>query len=112
MTVGKLHWAHMVASVQDLRAYKTVVLSMFEDGRVNEGRLLVLKQFTDDVCDQVQQPDAIRHYYDYTVVPTLTDLSTPSIRRLGPTLAVLGVLGCLTCAIVGVVTRACSPQAG
>ncbi len=106
MTESKLHWAHMVASVQDLRAYKTVVLTMFEDGRVNTGRLLVLKQFTDDVCDQAQQPQAIRRYYERTVLPALTDVTQPTIRRLITPLAVLGVLGYLTCVIV--LGRPCS----
>ena len=97
---GKLPWEHMVASVQDLQAYKAVVLAIFEDGRVNSGRLLVLKQFTDDVCDQVQDPSAIRHYYEHTMLPTIGDLSRSRIRRKVAQLAMLGVLVCLTLVII------------
>ena len=96
---GKLPWEHMVASVQDLRAYKAVVLTIFEDGRVNSGRLLVLKQFTDDVCDQVQDSSAIRHYYEHTMLPMIGDLYRTRIRRKVAQLAMFGILVCLTLVI-------------
>ena len=61
----------MVEVVTDLRGYIYVVRSMFEDGIVNGSRLAVLEQFTQDVCRQVKDPQAISQYYLQTVLPTL-----------------------------------------
>ena len=59
----------------------------------------MLKQFTDDVCDQVQDPSAIRHYYEHTMLPMIGGLYRTRIRRLVAQLAMLGILGCLTLVI-------------
>ena len=99
MTDTTPRWAHMVASVPDLRAYKTVVLSMFDDGRVTLGRLVVLKQFTDDVCDQIDHPDSIRHYYENVALPSLKDMyqATHCTDR---SVVMFTTLGCLAIGLV------------
>ena len=79
--------------MQDLQGYKAIVHSMFDDGRVNHGRLLLLKAFTDDVCDSLDGDDGIREYYDKCVLPKLTArLKTPPPR---PSVVPVVFAGCV-----------------
>ena len=44
------NWDRMVQAIDTREKYRLTVLSMFEDGVSNEGRWIVLKVFTEDVC--------------------------------------------------------------
>lgn len=44
-------WDDAVHIVTSVHSYKWVVQALFEDGNVNWGRILVLKEFTKDVCE-------------------------------------------------------------
>ena len=90
---SRLRWYDLVDTVQDLRGYKAVVHSMFEDGHTNTGRLAVLKVFTDDVCRGVDRPELIREYYTKSLLPKLSPRSKPPPPRPSAvvSVAVVGV---------------------
>ncbi|XP_064596764.1 gigaxonin-like [Liolophura sinensis] len=48
---------------------------MFADGRVNESRLQVLRAYTEDVCQHVEDSRPIQAYYVEIVRPTLISLA-------------------------------------
>ena len=43
-------WDDAVNTVTSLQSYKQIVVTLFVDGIINWGRLVVLKEFTKDVC--------------------------------------------------------------
>lgn len=43
-------WENMVKAIDSKEKYRWTVRCMFEDGKLNNGRLLVLDVFTRDVC--------------------------------------------------------------
>ena len=86
-------WEDLVAAVTDITGYREVVRSMFDDGVVNPGRLMVLRVFTREVCARVTDGDTIWRYYQQTVLPRLgvsSDRRAPAVALLvGLTCAVL-----------------------
>ena len=54
-----------VAAVTSLDAYAAVLAFLFEDGKVNQGRLHVLKLYTQEVCTRHPHLAAeIERYYE------------------------------------------------
>ena len=48
-------WEDAVKSTTSVKTYQEVVHFMFEDGKINRGRLKVLEVFTKDVCHHYPQ---------------------------------------------------------
>ena len=66
-------WTEAVAVITSVQTYERVVHYMFEGGKINEGRLQVLKVLTQDVCNRYPHlaPEIWNRYYT-------TVLSRPS----------------------------------
>ncbi len=66
-------WNKALQIVSSPEDYKLVINSMFEDGKVNRGRLAVLEVFTTDVCAKHPHlTTEIQHIYESTKREFLT----------------------------------------
>ena len=64
--INQEKWSELVDKCRTLEAYKTIVNAMFSDGKFTKSRIIVLQQYTQDVCECLNHKEStdINYFYN------------------------------------------------